>query len=120
MPPKNDNGTDMTSAQGHDIPRGKPDRAGSNRPAAAEQKRRDDGEEARCRRRRGVVARETRDEFSVRAFFSDAFSTNSRMRLTVRVLEGLGCACGEDAREVDATRDDLVAVVGDSRHRLAR
>ncbi len=90
MPPKNDNGTEMTSAQGHETTRkvrprriqslqGCPNSSGGRMASAAASPT-----------TMGVYTRAKRVmKFSVRAFFSEAFSTSSRMRLTVESSKGL-------------------------------
>ena len=45
MPPKNDSGTLMTSAHGHDTTRKVSPRSIQSRPALPEQQRRDDGKQ---------------------------------------------------------------------------
>ena len=85
--------------------------------ALPEQQRRHDGEQrGHAHHGGGVVAREAGDEvLGACAFFSAAFSTSSRMRLTVDCLERLGRAHGEQAGQVHAARDDLVAGAAPSR-----
>ena len=89
MPPKNDRGTEITSAQGHDTTRKVRPRSTQSAQSPPNSSGGTMASTAATPTTMGVYTRAKRVmKFSVRAFFSAAFSTNSRMRLTVESSKG--------------------------------